>query len=174
MIITYLEIYHIHIMTLKNLFNWSHYIELNKDLHHLTNENDAIEHWKNIGYHQMRLCNKLQLNVINEFGNEIILYISYYYYLYINNLLFDNKITTYKGMKPYYYFLNDDMIIEKENTRYWTPPSDNPLLVNYHEHVKIFDKKYWMPPPYKSVYKNDIIKFDKPILVIHNKYKFYR
>ena len=67
----------------------------------------------------MRLCNKKQLEVINEFSNELLLYIPYYYYLYNNNLLFDNKIITYKGMKPLYYFINTDNIIEKEETIYF-------------------------------------------------------
>ena len=48
---------------------------------------DAEKHWNKIGMKQMRLCNKLQLNVVNEFGNEIVLYIPYYYYLYSNHHL---------------------------------------------------------------------------------------
>jgi hypothetical protein len=156
----------------QKVFNWRDYLELNKDLDSLTSEEDAKKHWNDIGYKQMRLCNKSQLEVINEFGNELILYIPYYYYLHINNLLFDNKITTYKGMKPFYYFLNNNnnTLIEKENRRNWTNPATNPLLVNYNEHVKFFDKQYCIYPPYKLIYKNDIVLFNKPILVIHNKY----
>ena len=154
----------------KNLFKWQDYLELNKDLHNLTSEEDANKHWNDIGYKQMRLCNKIQLNVVNEFSAELILYTTYYYYLYKNNLLFDNKIISYKGMKPFYYFLDSDMLIEKEVIRWWTPYWSNPLLINMNEHVKYFNKTYWMPPPYKCIYKNDIVKFDKPILVIHNKY----
>lgn len=157
-------------MQKQNLFNWQDYLELNKDLRQLTTEEDAKNHWNNIGYKQMRLCNKIQLNVVNEFGNELILYIPYYYYLHINNLLFDNKITTYSGMKPFYYFLNNDSIIEKEEPRHWIVPDTNPLLVNYTDYVKFFDEQYRICPPYKLIYKNDIILFDKPILVIHNKY----
>jgi hypothetical protein len=89
-----------------NYFIWSDYIELNKDLTNIKTKKDAEKHWNTIGMKQMRLCNKLQLNVINEFGNEIVLYIPYYYYLYSNNLLFDNKITTYKVMKPFNCFLD--------------------------------------------------------------------
>lgn len=81
----------------KNLFVLEDYKELNKDITFNTDE-EYMNHWNEIGLHQMRLCNKKQLIVNNEFGNEIVLYICYYYYLFVNNLLFDNKITTYKGM----------------------------------------------------------------------------
>jgi hypothetical protein len=155
------------VYTEENLFNWEHYLELNKDLVSLTSKKDAENHWNCIGYKQMRLCNKIQLEVSNEFGNELIIYIPYYYYLHINNLLFDNKITTYKGMKPFYYLLNNDALIEKENNRNW---SRCPFLVNYTDYVQFLDKQYSTPPPYKLIYKNDIVLFSKPILVIHNKY----
>jgi hypothetical protein len=157
-------------METKNLFNWQDYLELNKDLHNLSSEEEANRHWNDIGYKQMRLCNKIQLDIMNEFSSELVLYTTYYYYLYKNNLLFDNKITSYKGMKPFYYFLNNDMLIEKEEQRRWISPLVNPLMINYNEHVKYFNKAYWMPPPYMFIYKNDIVTFDKPILVIHNKY----
>lgn len=152
------------------LFNWRDYLELNKDLSKLTTEEDAKNHWNNIGCKQMRLCNKMQLEVYNEFGNELILYIPYYHYLHVNNLLFDNKITTYIGMKPFYYFLNNDALIEKKQSRCWIVPKANPLLVNYTDYIKFFDERYRICPPYKLIYKNDIVLFGKPILVIHNKY----
>ena len=118
----------------------------------------------------MRLCNKQQLEVINEFSNELLLYIPYYYYLYSNNLLFDNKIITYNGMKPLYYFIDSNNLIEKKRRRRNIPPLNRALLVNKDGNVKNLDKKYWIPPPYKSIYKNNLIKFNKPILVLHNKY----
>ena len=158
------------ILTHKNLFNYKDYLELNKDLIDLNNKEDAEKHWIDIGLNQMRLCNKNQLEITNEFGCEVILYIPYYYYLYKNKLLFDNKIKTYKGMKPFYYFVNDNCIIEKENNRVWVPSNNRPLLINDNEHVKNFNETCWIQPPYKSIYKNNIILFEKPILVIHNKY----
>lgn len=155
---------------LTTLFNWQDYIELNKDLHNISSQEDAINHWTNTGYAQMRLCNKRQLHVVNEFGCEIILYISYYYYLHTHNLLFNNKIITYKGMKPFYYFLDSDTLIERAENRVWSHPSNNPLIVNDLEHVKYLDFRFWVPPPYKSIYKNNILIFNKPLLVVHNKH----
>ena len=157
-------------LTFKNLFNYKDYLKLNKDLIYLNNKKNAEQHWVDIGSKQMRLCNKKQLEVNNEFGNEVILYIPYYFYLYTNNLLFDNKIITYKGMKPFYYFLDDNCIIERNIQRTYIFPNNRPLLINDNEHVKNFNINFWIQPPYKSIYKNNIILFDKPILVIHNKY----
>ena len=155
---------------INNLFNWKDYVELNPDINNCENDdkietNEAEQHWKNIGSNQMRLCNNKQLEVVNEFGNEIILYVPYYYYLHENN-----KITTYKGMKPFYYFMKPENIIEKNKPRKWITPKERYLVVNNDEHVKEFDKRFWLAPPYKQIYKNNIFKYDKPLLIIHNKY----
>ncbi|AYV76704.1 MAG: hypothetical protein Terrestrivirus12_7 [Terrestrivirus sp.] len=159
---------------INSLFNWKDYVKLNPDINYCKNDDniseEAEEHWKNIGSIKMRLCNKKQLEVVNEFGNEIVLYIPYYYYLHKNGLLFDNKIITYKGMKPFYYFMKPENIIEKNESRKWITPKERFLIANNDEHVKEFDKRYWLAPPYKQVYKNDIFKYDKPLLIIHNKY----
>jgi hypothetical protein len=153
-------------------FIWSDYIELNKDLTNIKTKEDAENHWNTIGIKQMRLCNKLQLNVVNEFGNEIACYIPYYYYLYSNNLLFDNKITTYKGMKPFYFFLNTDKyIIEKDNKRQWVDYIYRPFLVNNIEHVQNFNDNFRKIVNYKKFYKGDPeFLFNKPLLIVHNKY----
>jgi hypothetical protein len=155
-----------------NYFIWNDYLELNTDLKDIKTKEDAENHWNNFGIKQMRLCNKLQLNVINEFGNELILYIPYYYYLYSNNLLFDNKITTYKGMKSFYCFLDTNKhIIEKEDKRHWVNYFDRPFLVNNNEHVQHFDDSFRKMVNYKDFYKNDNeFLFDKPMLIVHNKY----
>jgi len=152
-----------------NIFIWQDYIELNADLD-IKTEIEAKEHWNNIGFNQLRLCNKKQLIVRNEFGNELVLFIPYYYYLYINNLLFDNKIYTYFGMRPYYFFVKPENIIERNEIRSYTHPSNNFLLINNLEYVTHFNKKFWIPPPYISIYKNNIVEHDKPLLIIHNKY----
>lgn len=118
----------------------------------------------------MRLCNIAQLNVCNEFGAELINYIPYYYYLYLNGLLFDNKITTYVGMKDFYYFVKEGNIIEKNEKRKWKGKHQRALLVNKSEYVKNFNTNFWIPPPYKDHFKNDIFIFKKPLLIIYNKF----
>ena len=162
--------YHnINIMIKNKYFNLNDYKNLNPDLKFNTDD-EYIDHYNNIGYEQMRLCNIGTLNVINEYGNENIIYIPYYHYLFKNNLLFENKIQTYKGMISHYYFLPENQIIEKEEKRIWTAPNENFLCVNNSDYYYKFNKKYWLPPNYKMHYKNNLFNFDKEILVINNKF----
>jgi hypothetical protein len=155
-----------------DFFNWQDYIEMNDDLKHLNSEKEAVEHWNKIGIEQMRLCNKKQLDVICEFGREINVFIPFYYYLYKNNLLFNNKIYTYKGMKSLYYFLDENQIIEKNENRTCNIPSQNYMPPNNRFINKNFGKNFWIPPNYKEFYKNDKYLYSKPILIIHNKYNY--
>ena len=154
---------------MNKLYCYQDYITLNPDLHNL-NEQEAMNHWTTTGYQSMRLCNKAQLVVASEFGPEILLYACYYYYLFKNGLFFDNKITTYKGMKDFYYFIDPQYIIEKEVMRNWTPPNQRPFLVNNTEHVHRFNMNYWYPIPYKRQFQNTRFIYEKPLLIIQNKY----
>ena len=152
-----------------SIYEYEDYIFLNPDLSKL-NRLEAAKHWENSGYASMRLCNKNQLIVVSEFGAEIILYACYYYYLYKSGLLFNNTITTYKGMRPFYYFIDPSNIIERDEPRKWIHISSRPLLINNTEHINVFNKKYWYPIPYNMQYKNNKFVFDKPLLIIENKY----
>jgi len=148
---------------------YTDYITLNPDLAHLS-QKEALKHWNTSGRAAMRLCNKAQLIVTSEFGPEIILYACYYYYLFKNGLFFNNTITTYKGMKDFYYFINPTNIVEKEEQRRWICPKQRPFLVNGTEHVHQFDQRYWYPIPYKVQYHTDKFSYAKPLIVIQNKY----
>jgi hypothetical protein len=155
------------------LFNWRDYLSLNKDLTAtLKTQAEAEKHWADIGCEQKRLCNRKQLEVVNEFGNEIICYIPYFHYLFTAGLLFDNKVITYHGMQPFYYFC-DIVTKPPQMKRYWNPSHQRNLLVNSDEHAFSFDKRWWKPPPYKEIYgrQNAVsFQFQKPTLVVHNKY----
>ena len=153
------------------LFCWSDYVALNKDLSPSMRECDAVAHWEAIGSPQFRLCNRKQLVVISEYGPELLLWVCYYHYLLKAGLLFDNIVTTYKGMRPYYYFLPDAQVVEREGNRTWLGAEHRPFLVNPSEHVARFDTRCWTPPPYRAFYANSLFSFaKKPLLVIHNKH----
>ena len=152
-----------------NLFRYKDYIALNK-LQEI-GENEAKEDWVKTG--SIKLCNIAQLDVINEFGNEMVLYIPYYFYLHQNGLLHDNKIKTFRGMRDLYYFLNRDQIIEKTVGRTWVPEPYRPLpSINRAEYQLRFDTKCWTTPPYKKVFSNTKFVYDKPLLIVHNKYNY--
>ncbi len=158
-----------------NYFNCADYKELNKDLY-FDNDNEYLNHWETFGIKQMRLCNKKQLDIFDEFGIEVFFYTGYYYYLFINGLLFDNKIITYIGMRSFYYFLNDDQIIEKNNPkRRWINPKENSMLhVLGHDGNYYFDERYCIFPNYKEHFQNNYFQNTKKILIIHNKYTMER
>lgn len=158
-------------MSVSSLFRWTDYVALNKDLPRGTTEAEAVAHWETVGSRQFRLCNRAQLVVVSEYGGELILWICYYYYLFKAGLFFDNVVTTYKGMRPYYYFLPDGQVVEREEDRTWRGTEHRPLLLNRTEHVHRFDARCWSPPPYRDFYTNSLFSFlEKPLLLIHNKH----
>lgn len=158
-------------MSVPSLFCWTDYVALNKDLPRGTTEAEAVAHWGAVGSSQFRLCNRRQLVVVSEYGPELILWVCYYYYLHKAGLFFDNVVTTYKGMRPYYYFLPDDRVVEREEDRTWLGAERRPLLLNRTEHVHRFDARCWTPPPYREFYTNSLFSFsEKPLLLIHNKH----
>lgn len=155
----------------KTIFVLDDYKKLNKDIHFNCDE-EYLNHWLHIGFYQRRLCNKDLLNVTNEFGLEILFHIGYFYYLFTNNLLFDNKISTYKGMESYYYFIPKQQLIFKNEKRYWIDPLKKDKLMLYinRENPRQLNLKYWIAPKYQLVYKNDFFKYDKEIIIVSNKY----
>ena len=100
-----------------------------------------------------------------EFGYELQLVIPYAYYLYTKNLL--KQTNCCQLTKELYYFSQHhnelynkriDGIKSKINVPNKTP------------HVKYLNTTEYLPPPYKDIYKNDFFIYDKPLLIIHNKY----
>ena len=149
------------------------YRQLNPDLKEIVkDELTARLHWLGKGYQQGRLYHPKQLVVTAEFGQELLCYTCYYYYLYKQKLLFDNKITTYRGMRPYYWFVKPENLIERDNPRSFVEVKDRPLLFNRNEHVANFDYRYWRTLPLRSLYppNQPVFGNTKPLLVIHNKY----
>ena len=97
-----------------------------------------------------------------EFGYELQLVIPYAYYLHENNLL--NKTTSCSMTKELYYFSKNHE--EKFEKRVFHTPN----VPNNTPHVKDFNYTSYTPPPYKCIYKNDYFVYDKPLLIIHNKF----
>ena len=98
-----------------------------------------------------------------EFGYELQLVIPYAYYLYKNNLLKQTASTFFT--KELYYFSNNHQ--EKYSKRECIEPNNVP---NKYPHVTELNYDEYLPPPYKENFKNDYFIFDKPIMIIHNKY----
>lgn len=113
---------------------------------------------------------------IGEYGIEVSTFIPYIYYLKINNKL-NFKIKIYDGMKSYYYFLDEEDIIYKNEKRYWIRPEFRKFLpIDLQNEDKIFSDLnyklpiYFKPPNFYEYYKKYKIKFSKPFIIINNKY----
>jgi len=97
-----------------------------------------------------------------EFGYELQLVIPYAYYLHNNGLL--KETTSCLNTKELYFFSN------KHIETYTARTFNYPNVPNKTPHVKELNYLQWTPPPYKNIFKNDIFLYDKPLLIIHNKF----
>jgi hypothetical protein len=104
----------------------------------------------------------MEINCNCEFGYELQLVIPYAYYLFKNDLL--KKTTSCFMTKELYYF--SDNHEEKYDKRIYMLPD----VPNKTPHTNELDYNKYLPPPYKSIYVNNYFVYDKPMLIIHNKY----
>jgi hypothetical protein len=107
----------------------------------------------------------MEINCNCEFGKELQLVIPYAYYLYKNNLL--NKTTSSFLTRELYYFSKNHKEKYKLRTSYNNEWANIP---NKSPHIKELNYNEYIPPPYKSIFKNTYFVYDKPLLIIHNKY----
>lgn len=99
-----------------------------------------------------------------EFGSELVLKFGEIYDAWKNNP--NIKVKTFKGMKPFYFYLNDDNIIEKDEKR----RLGSPHKMNLHDkELPSFCKEY---PNFREKYSNYKLPFqtDREIILISNKY----
>lgn len=105
----------------------------------------------------------MDFDVCCEFGYELVLVLPYIYYLHVNNKL--KSTTSSKNTKELYYFSenhNEKHSVRKYNVIKTLPnPNLSQSSFNYDE---------YLPPPYKNIFKNDEFVFEKPLLIIQNKY----
>jgi len=131
------------------------------------------------------------IDVNPEFGYELACSIPYAHYLHKKNKL--EKVITCKGMKPFYYFC--DNVEEKYDSRNidnrsngvqnlpnnWIHHNAEAVLgkkmseLPPEEQIKgngVLDYREWSPPPYREHYANNQFKYDKPFVVLSNRYNF--
>ena len=109
-----------------------------------------------------------------EFGVELTLAVPYAYWLHQNGEL--ESVITSTGMKPFYYFCDD--VREEftyrniDNAAAGLNDLPNNWIhgINPLEEPGVLDYSKWTPPPFKEQYKNEEVKFDKPIVFISNKF----
>ena len=136
----------------------------------------------------------ITLDTNPEFGLELALVLPYAYWLHEQGRL--EKVITSKGMKPFYYFCDnveekyEHRTIVNEQSGLSSVP--NPWIYGSHKNAELYkdewehwesfrnvdrgcgilDYREWKMPDYKNHYKNDKFIFDKPFVVISNRYNW--
>lgn len=105
-----------------------------------------------------------EISFHGEFQQELINVLPYAYWHFRNRTL---KKTVSSNFTKHLYFFSP-FHEEKFSKRDWEQ-NFNTDIPNA-SHNLFIDKSKWLPPPLKTFYKNDIFIFDKPILIIANRY----
>eukprot|EP00659_Diplonema_papillatum_P002726 gene2726-4240_t len=104
----------------------------------------------------------------SEFGMEFIIAAPYAYYLHTQCKRL--SILSVKDTKAMYFFA-DDHKTYAHRSRKFVVNEDFAGFPLSTIHVKQLPTQEYTPPPYKSMFKNSFFVFDKPILVITNKFQ---
>ena len=97
-----------------------------------------------------------------ELGYELQLYSPFIYYLHTLGAL--RKTIGPSGSAAYNYFSpnHTELASARHNCQ--------GTYVHHNPHRVPFDYSSWHPAPYKEHFKNTEIKYEKPLVIIHNKY----
>ena len=120
---------------------------------------------------------------LGEFGFELSIHIPFVNYLYENKALHSCQVM--KSMIDWYNFLPSDVLVvceDKTRTQILTHLSQYPAVVCSYKfakralgpemsaHQKLYDTDLYRPPVFKGMYSHLVPDFQKPLLIIHNKY----
>ena len=100
-----------------------------------------------------------------EFDQEIRYAIPFAYWHFLNGTLKQTIAAT--NTKPFYFFSPDHL--ETHETRVWEAGYGNYGIPNM-THAPTYDFSKWARVPFKAHYRNEVFVYDKPLLVIANKY----
>jgi hypothetical protein len=110
-----------------------------------------------------------RLDFAGEFGAEVNSFVPFVYWLQQAGLLLHRRIRTYRGMRPFYFFLSPDQIEEHDEPRRFVFPQDRPpWLPNRDDHAS-HRSPFEMFPDYRAFFRDGMFDVDRPLLVIHNK-----
>lgn len=100
-----------------------------------------------------------------EFDQELRYVLPFAYWHHLNGTL--KQTVSCTNTKPFYFFSENHL--ERYQKRVWEAGYDYYDVPNM-THSPTFDFSKWARVPLKNHYKNDVFVFDKPLLVIANKY----
>ncbi|MBC3786893.1 hypothetical protein [Spirosoma utsteinense] len=100
-----------------------------------------------------------------EFDQELRYVLPFAYWHHLNGTL--RQTISCSNTKPFYFFSENHL--ERYDKRIWEAGYDYYEVPNM-THSPTFDFTKWARVPLRDQYKNDVFAFDKPLLVIANKY----
>ena len=100
-----------------------------------------------------------------EFDQEVRYAMPFAYWHFLNGTL--KRTIGTKNTKPFYFFSPDH--VEKYETRVWEAGYGTYAIPNM-THAPTYDFSKWARVPFRAQYRNDVFVYDKPLLVIANKY----
>jgi hypothetical protein len=103
-----------------------------------------------------------------EYGDELTTFIPFVFWLKTEGFISGRKVISYEGMRPYYYFLDEQELIEKKSKRHWIIENERRYPSN---NGYMFSPKPWHRfPDYRRRYALGHLKFERPVLFIQNKF----
>lgn len=100
-----------------------------------------------------------------EFQQELTFVLPFAYWHHLNGTL--GKTISSKGTKELYFFSqNHEERFDRRDWEYNEADYEIPNMT----HSNVFSFKKWSQVPLKQCYKNDVFVYNKPVLVIANKY----
>ncbi|TGE06314.1 hypothetical protein [Hymenobacter fodinae] len=100
-----------------------------------------------------------------EFQQELLFVLPFAYWHYQNGTLL--RTASCKNTRELYYFSPDHE--EKFEQREWESNDESYEVPNM-THCNSFDYRKWMPVPLKAKYQNAVFVYEKPVLIIANKF----
>ena len=104
------------------------------------------------------------INYKGEFANEIQFALPHAYWHYKNGTL--GQTISFPGTKELYFFSKNHLEANTERTNDGNYNFDLPRILYSND----YNIEKWLPVPLKTTYKNDTYVYEKPILIIANKY----
>lgn len=115
-----------------------------------------------------RLKSTGRIEYTGEYGDEVAAFIPLISWLKHEGYLNGRQVITYRGMRPYYFFLEECELVEKDEGRYWIPRAEREWPTN---DACFATLKPWLrPPDYRAHYLSQARVFPRPTLFIQNKF----
>lgn len=107
-----------------------------------------------------------KIEYFGEFSPELKFVIPYAYWHFKNGTLKATAST--KNTKELYFFSENH--IEVEQNRAWNDFKYDTTIPNSEDHNLRYNYDKWLPVPYKKFFQSGYFEFEKPLLIIGNKY----